>query len=225
MCNLHSFCAHADGLRPMAGRSAVPITTISTVWNLSELSEKSRSDGPPTGAGRSGTWHTWVTECLISLSNSSERSANHGRTVRTWTTYRSAKNPGRSIVQSLKNTPFLPKLDFSYADGPPAGAGRSATRRQGQTSLAESQTVHRPQKKVFALIQKNFNFETRSVVRRHAHVTVYALRGTKLYTIQVHWPLLIVRLSIMLIQSVSSLNTCWPAKAKTYVLPLPSLDP
>jgi hypothetical protein len=45
----------------------VPVTAISTVWNLLELSEKSRSDGPPTRPGRSGTWHTWVTECSISL--------------------------------------------------------------------------------------------------------------------------------------------------------------
>jgi hypothetical protein len=98
----------------------------------------------------------------------------------------------------------------------------STTRRQGQTSLAESQTV-RPSgpdgppssgKQVFALTQKNFNFETRSVVSPHAHVTVYALRGTKLHTIQVYWPLSIVRLSILSIQSVSSLNTCWLEKAK-----------
>jgi hypothetical protein len=41
-------------------------------------------------------------------------------------------------------------------------------------------------KKYFALIQKNSNFETRSAISPHAHVTVYALRGTKLYTIQVH---------------------------------------
>jgi hypothetical protein len=131
---------------------------------------------------------------MISPSNTSGRSANHGQTVRTWTTYRSAKNPGRSVVQSPKNTPSLPKLDSSYADGSPAGAGQSATRRQGQTSLAESRTV-RPsgpddppslEKKVFALIQKNFNFETFSALSPHAHVTVYALRGTKLYTIQVH---------------------------------------
>jgi hypothetical protein len=223
MCNLHNFCVHADGPRPMARRSAVPVTAILTVWNLSELLEKSRSDGPPTGTGRSGTWHTWVTESLIRLSKTSGRSANHGRMVLTRTTYRPAKNPGRSVVQSPKNTPSLPKLDFSYADGPPAGAGRSATTRQGQTSLVESPTA-RPSgpngppssgKQVFALFQKKHNFEIRSAVSPHAHITIYALRGTKLYTIQVHWPLLIVRLSILLIQSVSSLNTCWPTKAKT----------
>jgi hypothetical protein len=37
--------------------------------------------------------------------------------VRTWTTYRLAKNPGRSIVQGLKNTLSLPKLNSAYADG------------------------------------------------------------------------------------------------------------
>jgi hypothetical protein len=42
------------------------------------------------------------------------------------------------------------------------------------------------EKERFVLIHKNFNFETRSVVSPHAHVTVYALRGTKFYTIQVH---------------------------------------
>ena len=61
-----------------------------------------------------------------------------------------------------------------------------------QTSLAESQTV-RPfgldgppitEKIDFALVQKNPNFETRSVVS--PHVVVYALRGTKFYTMQVH---------------------------------------
>jgi hypothetical protein len=216
MCSIHSFCVHADGPRPRAGRSVVPVTAISTVWNLSELSEKSRSEGPPTEAGRSGTWHTCVADSLISLSNTSRRFANHGRTVRTWTTYRPAKNPRRSVVQSPKNTLSLPKLDFTYVNGPPARARRSATTRQRQTSLAESRMVHpsgpdgppTTGKQVFALFQKNLNFEIRSAVSPHAHITVYALRGTKLYTIQVHWPLLIVRLSILLIQSVSSLNTC-----------------
>jgi hypothetical protein len=36
----------------------------------------------------------------------------------------------------------------------------------------------------FALVQKNPNFETRSAVS--PHVVVYALRGTKFYTMQVH---------------------------------------
>jgi hypothetical protein len=134
MCNLHRFYVHVDGPRPRAGQSVVPVTAISTVWNLSELSEKSRSNGPPTGTGRSGTWHTWVTESLISLNNTSGRSANHGRTVRTWTTYRPAKNPGRFVVQKLKNTLSLSKLDSPYADCPPVGAERSATKRQRQTT-------------------------------------------------------------------------------------------
>jgi hypothetical protein len=42
------------------------------------------------------------------------------------------------------------------------------------------------EKKDFALVQNNSNFETRSVVSPHANATVYALRGTKFYTIQVH---------------------------------------
>ena len=47
---------------------------------------------------------TWKNRALVSQSNSSGLSAIHGRTVRTWTTYRPAKNPGRSVVQVLKNT-------------------------------------------------------------------------------------------------------------------------
>jgi hypothetical protein len=55
-----------------------------------------------------------------------------------------------------------------------------------QTSLAESRMV-RPsgldglpttEREGFALVQKNSNFETRSVVSPHANATVYALRGT-----------------------------------------------
>jgi hypothetical protein len=52
-----------------------------------------------------------------------------------------------------------------------------------QTSLAESRTV-RP--KGFALVQKNSNSETRSVVSPHANATIYALRGTKFYINKVH---------------------------------------
>jgi hypothetical protein len=41
-------------------------------------------------------------------------------------------------------------------------------------------------KQVFALFQKNLKFEIRSAVSPHAHIIIYALRGTKLYTIQFH---------------------------------------
>jgi hypothetical protein len=101
-----------------------------------------------------------------------------------------------------------------------------------QTSLAESQTVRPPgpdgpwtRELIFLRFSKDLCFEKRSVVSPHANATVYALRGTKFYTDQVYWPLSIVRLSILLIQSISSLNTCWPAKDKTYILPFPSFDP
>jgi hypothetical protein len=40
MSKRHKFCVHANDPRPRAGRSAVHITTIFPVWNLSELSEK-----------------------------------------------------------------------------------------------------------------------------------------------------------------------------------------
>jgi hypothetical protein len=51
---------------------------------------------------------TWNNKALVSQSNSSELSAIHGWMVRTWTTYRLAKKPGRSVVQGLKNTLSLP---------------------------------------------------------------------------------------------------------------------
>ena len=44
----------------------------------------------------------------------------------------------------------------------------------------ERSTDHR--EKGFALVQKNSNFETRSVVSPDANGTVYALRGSKFYT-------------------------------------------
>jgi hypothetical protein len=77
---------------------------------------------------------TWNNRALVSQSNSSGLSAIHGRTVRTWTTYRPAKNPGRSVVQGHKNTPSLSKLNSSYADGPASWLGRSAKGRQRQTA-------------------------------------------------------------------------------------------
>jgi hypothetical protein len=77
---------------------------------------------------------TWNNRALVSQSNSSGLSAIHGRTVRTWTTYCSAKNPGRSVVQGLKNTLSLRKLNSSYADGPASWPGRSARERQRQTT-------------------------------------------------------------------------------------------
>jgi hypothetical protein len=91
-----------------------------------------------------------------------------------------------------------------------------------QTSLAVSRMVPpvgsdsplTTEKKGFPLVQKDLYFETRSAISPHANATVYALWGTKFYTNQVHWPLLIVWLSILLIRSIFSLNTCWLAKAK-----------
>jgi hypothetical protein len=103
---------------------------------------------------------TWNNRVLVGQSNSSELSAIHGWTVRTWTTYRLAKNPGRSVVQGLKNTPSLPKLKSSYADGSASWLGRSAKKRQRQTgsrplwqsrgrSSLLARTVHRPQREKF----------------------------------------------------------------------------
>jgi hypothetical protein len=52
-----------------------------------------------------------------------------------------------------------------------------------------------------------------------------ALWGTKSYTDQSHWPLLIVRLSSLLIRSNIFSKLLETGKNKTYVIPLPSLDP
>jgi hypothetical protein len=52
-----------------------------------------------------------------------------------------------------------------------------------------------------------------------------ALWGTKFYTDHSHWPLLIVRLSSLLIRSSVFSKLLKTAKNKTYVIPLPSLDP
>jgi hypothetical protein len=51
------------------------------------------------------------------------------------------------------------------------------------------------------------------------------LWGTKFYTDQSHWPLLIVRLSNLLIRSSIFSKLLKTGKNKTYVIPLPSLDP
>jgi hypothetical protein len=52
-----------------------------------------------------------------------------------------------------------------------------------------------------------------------------ALWGTKFYTDQSHWPLLIVRLSNLLIRSSIFSKLLKTGKNKTYVIPMPSLDP
>jgi hypothetical protein len=52
-----------------------------------------------------------------------------------------------------------------------------------------------------------------------------ALWGSKFYTDQSHWPLLIVRLSSLLIWSSIFSKLLENGKNKTYVIPLPSLDP
>jgi hypothetical protein len=52
-----------------------------------------------------------------------------------------------------------------------------------------------------------------------------ALWGTKFYTDQSHWPLLIVRLSNLLIRSSIFSKLLKTGKNKTYVIPLPSFDP
>jgi hypothetical protein len=82
MYNLHIFCAHADGPRPKAGRSAVHITTIFLVWNLSELLEKWGPDSPPTMVGPSATWQLGAPELWPRGVNTCGLSALQGWTVR-----------------------------------------------------------------------------------------------------------------------------------------------
>jgi hypothetical protein len=76
--------------------------------------------------------------------------------------------------------------------GPDSPHRETETGRQ-QTSLPESRTVrppgrtvHRPQSCYFALLQKTSYFEKQSDVSPRANATIYALRGTKFYTDQVH---------------------------------------
>ena len=56
------FCARADRPRPRAGRSAVHITAIMTVSNMSELTQKVGPDSPPFEAGPSATWQIQTPE-------------------------------------------------------------------------------------------------------------------------------------------------------------------
>jgi hypothetical protein len=91
----------------------------------------------------------------------------------------------------------LPKLNSAYADDPASWPEQSAKGDRDRAPadlsgrVADSLTFwpgwsadHRDD--VFALVQKYLYFETRSVVSPHANATVYALRGTKFYTDQVH---------------------------------------
>jgi hypothetical protein len=135
---------------------------------------------------------TWKNRVLVSKSNSSGLSAIHGRKVRTWVTYRPAKNLGRTVVQGHKNTPSLPNSFHLMRavwppgpDGPPRG---DRDRRPADLSsrVAGPDDLPTIETKGFALVQKNSNFETRSAVSPHANTTVYTLHGTKFYTNQVH---------------------------------------
>jgi hypothetical protein len=95
----HMFYSHADGSCPMAGLSVVPIMAIMTIWNLSALSEKVKP-GQSACLGRTvQDLSIWDARALTNLNNTGGLSTNHGRTVRTKTTYCPAKNPGHSIVQ------------------------------------------------------------------------------------------------------------------------------
>jgi hypothetical protein len=82
MCKQHTFCAHADGPRPRAGRSAVHIIAIFPVWNLSELPEKWGPDSPPTLAGPSATWQLGAPELWPRGVKTCGLSTLQGRTVR-----------------------------------------------------------------------------------------------------------------------------------------------
>jgi hypothetical protein len=68
-------------------------------------------------------------------------------------------------------------------DGPPE---RDRDRRPADLSGRVADGPPSIEKTDFALVQKNPNFETCSVVSPHAHGVVYTLRGTMFYTMQVH---------------------------------------
>jgi hypothetical protein len=100
-------------------------------------------------------------------------------------------------VQGLKKTMSLPKFNSGYADGPAswprrfakgdrdmAPADFSGRVADGPASWSGRSADHRVD--IFALFQKILYFKKRSVASPHANATVYALRGTKFYTDQVH---------------------------------------
>ena len=68
MCKRGQFCAHADGPRPRAGRSAVHNNGYNDRWNMSELTQKVGPDSPPFKAGPSATWQFQTPEPRIKRS-------------------------------------------------------------------------------------------------------------------------------------------------------------
>jgi hypothetical protein len=119
------FCAHADGLRPMAGRSTVLVMTIMPVWNLSVLSEKVKLRWYASLGRTVRDLSIWNARALTKLNNTRGRSASYGRTIHPWTTYCLGKNPRQSVVQWLKNTSSLPNLILAHVGGPTTLTGRS----------------------------------------------------------------------------------------------------
>jgi hypothetical protein len=69
------------------------------------------------------------------------------------------------------------------SDDPPRG---DRDRRPADLSSRVTDGPSTTETEGFALVQKNSNFETRSTVIPHENAIVYALRGTKFYTNQVH---------------------------------------
>jgi hypothetical protein len=139
----------------MAGRSAVPVMAIKTVRNLSVLLEKVKP-GRSALLGRTvRDMSTWNTRAPASKNNPSGLSAIHGWMVRTWTTYRPAKTPGRSVVQVLKNTcQNSIRLMRTVRSLGPDGPWREIETRRQQTSLAESRKVRRPQSWNFGFFKR-----------------------------------------------------------------------
>jgi hypothetical protein len=111
---------------------------------MSKLSEKVKA-GRSALLGRTvRDLSTWNNRALVSQNNSSRLYVINGRTVRTWTTYRSAKNPGRSVVQGHKNTcPCPNSIQLMRTVRPlvPDGPRRETKTRCQQTSLTESRMI------------------------------------------------------------------------------------
>jgi len=125
-----------------------------------------------------------------------------------------ALRPGRSAVQFYKVSTQMVRLRT------PSGGSRTV-RPQGP----DSPRVHD-----FTIFKhafwKNFYLtKCEALLVLMQMQLLDALWGTKSYTDQSHWPLLIVRLSSLLIRSGIFSKLLKTGKSKTYIIPLPSSDP
>jgi hypothetical protein len=126
MCKQHIFCAHTDGPRLRAGRSAVHITTIFP-FEICQSYQKSkvRIVRPP--------WSDRPRPGNLKHQNSDQEELTHADRPPTRpdspcpvSQYCPGISTGQSVVQTPKTTQSLPKPNLAPADDPPYKAGLSA---------------------------------------------------------------------------------------------------